>query len=431
MQTRCIAHAPSTRTSISPAARNTEHDSHLNEEESVDREAEGNLIDPVQPDSSSDTPRMRAPGTEIDYANRVGHLYRASIQARTQDPTLPANVSPETVVADLIKSTFGPQPTRSHASWNLYRAALLWHLSTKRADGEAYQRAYAMLAATKRPPGKRAGAAADDSTRARQQKPRRSIPEQDLSLLLDTLVTMNRSACWGARTQYWLRAGLATGVRINEWAGTSWADTHRQALLVPNSKRKLAAPAFHQPLADGQTVHDLALEGRAKDADPTRPSMRVVPVDVHDRMFVDLHIQSLHAFIVKQGAASSVDAASAFRKYYDNCRKTLHAACQRAFRGRRSYSLRVMRGQFAANAKSENPLSAVSELMGHESSGRTTMGNYGHRSKAHKGRAHTMALRDAPPGQAQAPAVSQPREEAQDALEGVISHADANQGSET
>lgn len=328
------------------------------------------------------TPRRieaRSKKTEAEYAARVKSLYRASERARTVDPQSPALVSPIEVTADLIESASGPEPQRSLASWGLYRAAMLWHLAANRHLNQAYEAAYDMLAATKKPPG------ATRTTGAGPGRTKKSIPERDLAELINTLGSMRQNANWGVRTQYWIQAGIATGVRINEWAETTWVDRERRLLQVPTSKRKQTKPAYQmlRETTGAATVHDLDQDnlppGLAHNEDSR---WRIVPVAEEDVMCVDAHINSLQAELQRH-MAEGLSREAAMKRYYDMARKTMSLACKRAWLGRKSYSLYAARSQFAANAKASMPLTAVAGMMG-QTSTRKAMSNYAPRSAAHK-----------------------------------------------
>lgn len=330
----------------------------------------------------------RSARTEKMYAERVRQLYKRSTANRTTDPQQPANVSPLDVTNDLIAAA----ETKSPASWNLYRAALLWHLAINRNSASVFQDAYVSLAAT-RQLGRNAGRTAARGTpgRTKTQLNKKGIPEDDLNQLIDVLGGMNRTTNWGSRTQFWLLAGLASGARPGEWFGASWLDDSKQTLCIPNGKRKRTTPIF-KLVPEGKTIHDVEADRPelltpGTEFDDTK-RIRNVPIDPAERIYVSLHLGALNDYLDKSSPAapSSEVRQERFVSYYNLCRKVLRKACIQAFNGKKSYSLYVMRSQFTANKKAEMPLKDVAELLGHERSGRTTMANYGPMKIAHGGR---------------------------------------------
>lgn len=326
----------------------------------------------------------RTKKTEQEYQTRVASLYKRSIKQRTIDPQQPALVSPLDVVKDYMEAAVNHTP----ASWRLYRAALLWHLASNRDKDPIFEEAYQLLAATRRAPGRQPDPDRDDQ----QQRPRsekKTIPEADLAKLLSVLGSMNRTVNWGARVQYWLLAGLSTGARPIEWKNAAWLDGDKLVLCLSTAKRKQAQPLY-RVLREGETVHDIernrpeAIEpGTAHDASTQVRNIPIDPDDTRGRMHIDLHLASLQEFL-----AENQDKADPFKAYYDMCRRVLWMACQRAFKGRKLYSLYVMRSQFTANKKAVLDLRSVADLLGHGATTRRTMGNYGARRAAHGGQAH-------------------------------------------
>lgn len=350
----------------------------------------------------------RTAETEAAYATRVRQLYNAAALRRGVSKDLAQTLPPGEVVQDLIET--GPQ--RSLASWRLYRSALLWHLAQHRRHAPEYQAAYDRLVATKVEPASR------DVGRAKARQGKNTIPEKDLKQLLNTLAAnamrsrTRQGANWAERTQYWLHASLATGLRPNEWETAHWANEGREVLMAPNSKAKVAEPAFHR-VEPGRSVYDDefppsaagseegSLPGSGEDTVATAPAagapvdpeitFRAIPVPEEARDWVSLHLDSIR------------DSGVDFSFYYERCRQALWRACKIAFKGRVLYSLYTMRSQFSANAKASMPLEDVGALMGHsDPSNKTTKRNYGPRTAAHgsaRGLHWDQADRQAEPAQ--------------------------------
>lgn len=353
------------------------------------------LIAPPENSEPEDSPdqgsRARTRKTEREYETRVRSLYKRSVKKRTIDPELPAVVSPMDVVEDYMQEAINQSP----ASWRLYRAALLWHLATHRDRHQIYEDAYQLLASTRRAPGPNPGSGGSEGKRQRPRPQKKTIPEADLIKLINVLGAMNRTVNWGARVQYWLIAGLSSGARPSEWERAGWLDDRKLVLCLPNAKRKRSAPIWGI-VADGKTIHDIErdqpdLIQPGAELDPST-AVRNVPIDFDDafgRLNIDLHLDSLHSFM-----AENADKADPFKTYYDRCREVLRLACHRAFKGKKMYSLYVMRSQFAANKKAVNDLRTVADLMGHSST-RVTMGSYGPRRAAHSRGRGVMSERHA------------------------------------
>lgn len=328
--------------------------------------------------------KVRSAGTEAQYVERVRSLWRASVEARTIDPQHPVEPTPAEVVQDLIDSAAGDSPRRSPASFSLYRSALLWHLAQHQHEHAAYRVAYEALATTKRPPGVQQQAGSK-----RKAAAKRCFVGNDLADLVNMLMEFNRRDYWGSYTQYWLQATIACGARPGEWIGTSWIDRNALKIQIPNSKRKAASSAPFERLAAAPgalSVYDLPDTEPDEDDDEDSDAAgigpyRTVEVNRDEAVYIDLHLDAMESYIAKQLAQGAESRELAFARYYEMVRRTLRKACEVAFRGQKKYSLRSARSQFAANRKADHGLSAVAGDMGHGSE-RTTMGNYGARSRA-------------------------------------------------
>ena len=319
--------------------------------------------------------RARKPSTEKAYATNTRRLYKRSTSERSTDPQQPVVVTPLDVTEDLIAR----RGTGADQYWNLNRASLLWHLAKNRSQYEIFETAFQRLAATKQ--------IRSSQPKRKATIDKRTIPESDLSQVIATLDTMNRTVSWGARTRYWLQAGLASGARPSEWVGARWLnETTKETLCLLNRKRKRTAPIFSL-VGPGQTIHDV------EEHNPERlvpgfeydneTRIRHVPIENNAAFWVGLHMGTLNDYLREVPESQEEER---YKKYFNMCRKYLREACLRAFNGKRLYSLYVMRGQYAANMKAEHPLEEVAARMGHSPSGRTTMASYGPRSRAHGGR---------------------------------------------
>lgn len=317
----------------------------------------------------------RSRSTEQLYARMVGQRYRGSQKKRSTDSQQPVVVSPMDVVEDLIASI----PTKTRSSWSLYRAALLWHLSANRHLYETYESAYQRLTSVPR-------LALNAAARPRTRK-KKTIPHDHLVSLLTELGSMNGAVGWGPRTRFWLLAGLASGARPREWIHTRWVDDAHEVLRIRNGKLKRTStpPFMLVPAGTGMTIFDVEADHPERltpgaEFDESR-QFRDVPIDKGDRLWVAEHLGSLQRFL-NASSGTEDEVVARYDTYYQACRRALMTACRRVFKRKRSYSLYVMRSQFAANAKARLPLDEVAGLMGHSGT-RTTMSHYGSRKAAH------------------------------------------------
>lgn len=322
------------------------------------------------------------------YEKRVARLWRetaADARARPSAHHLnideaAVQVTPIDVVTRLI-DRFSPangQAALTISSWLAYRSALLWDFS-RHPDKSNYVAALQTLEAY-RLPHQEMREARRIERRTRTAKNR--ISREHLSALINELAsTKARGANWGARVQHWLLAGMATGLRPNEWEFTKWADPERTLLLAPNSKLKADTPA---------TIRDrIAAQANSTLGEPrhtaTLPSMRAIPVDERDRIYVDKHLQNI--------ANSGMD----FRDYYEVARKLLWRTCKSIWGDKHTYSLYVVRHQFSATHKLlDTSPDEIARLMGHSNTRAHTRHYAKARTSIHAGgasqrQAHTQA----------------------------------------
>lgn len=304
-------------------------------------------------------------------------------------------VSPKDVVEDLFE--------RDDISWrtfNTYKAALIWdlrnHLSQPWCE-EAYKR----LRELER---KR-----DDGGRVRypaKKKKKRAIPERDLKDLVEELAgraSKSRKNSWAYRAQYFLLAGLATGVRPTEWLSAKWSDPEKTILQVVTAKRKVGPPAFMREddfvhMQDGQVILTQVSEKRIESLKPIKGDssnltlsshidknvgdpaqenigVREIPVKSSDQFWVDTHMQ-----LVKKFLESKRD----YRLYYNSIRLAIYRACKKLWGGRKQYSLYIMRSQYSANQRASVGTAKTAALLGHSRPDSPSLAYYGKANQAHK-----------------------------------------------
>lgn len=322
----------------------------------------------------------RTSQTSAQYRRRVIQLQLSAIQRRTPVEvfSLQASNPDECRNEDLLQEFKLWAPGKSRASWDLYRAAVLWHMrAALDADpSESNKKVYAELNQERFP---------EETPRRNLMEKKRadSIPKKDLYKLIDELLCSNkRIKNIGIKTQCWLLAALATGLRPNEWetAYLKKTDDDQWVLCVNNSKRKVAMPAHMELKFYQQKYPDLSIENRFdieshgfENIPMDRQMTREIPVDERDLIWVENHLA---------GIAQNRQDGNTFSYYYDSCRQALLRACVKTFDGKKRYTLYVMRHQFAANIKNKYSQEKVAELMGHDDIGSAPK-NYASRRKGY------------------------------------------------
>jgi len=311
--------------------------------------------------------------TRAHYETQARRIWRAA--ARDLAAEAGAVITPMGVVDHLIKRGRGEPggDTLKISSWIAYRSALLWDFSQHPHLAE-YALAMRVLEECRHPAPELAA-----EMRARDHKERvekRGIPRRDLQKLLAQLGAMGRTVHWGARTQHWVLAGIATGIRPGEWEHTRWSDEDLMTwLIAPNSKEKADIPGtIRQRVAISAVMEGQSLDSVHK---PLREniSMRVVPVDAIDRMVINAHLIGIKA---------AAEKGISFSDYYTCCRTTLWRACKVIWHGKLNYSLYNARHQYSADAKRKLTPEEIAERMGHNNP-RSARRFYANASEAYKG----------------------------------------------
>lgn len=241
----------------------------------------------------------------------------------------------------------------------MYRSALLWFLhanSGSKFHAPDFHDAYLELRdlKIKRP-----------SPKSERPKDRPIyISQKDLDLLENELRVNRGQAKRGIsiKTLDFLKAGIAAGLRPNEWEHARWADAEQTTLLAPNSKQRPTLPANLQiklanqkyPDLQAKSVHDL--EGLPILPPAPQNPFRSIPIDPSARVILNRQMDSVREHLEK---------GLPFSSYYDCCRKRLERACKEVFKGKKRYSLYVARHQFAATIKTIYPETMVAQIMGH------------------------------------------------------------------
>ncbi len=138
---------------------------------------------------------------------------------------------------------------------------------------------------------------------------------------------------------FWLKAGLATGLRPIEWETARWRDRQQRQLLVKTAKRK----------------SDINALPSLKDAPVKEYQERIVTVDEHDVIWVEQHMASVRRHLL---------SGEPFAHYYNNNRVYLWSVSRDLFGDKPPFTLYLMRGQFAANRKRRADPDEVAREMG-------------------------------------------------------------------
>jgi hypothetical protein len=315
--------------------------------------------------------------TRTMYERIILHMIRHSRAKRSSDPLEPAIVSPLNLVDDLWERRGNGLES---STFSTYRAALMWHLAQHRGS-QPYEQAWAKL--------QELVAATADMPRARRKRSvAQTIPENDLRLLVEELTARSApkgsgaatKTRWAYRANYWLLAGLATGLRPVEWASARWADEEHTRLLVTNAKVKLLEPAFIRAQRAEQAAQEEAVNSE-EDLDKDEylvdePIEREVPVNSRDRFNVETHMRLLEQWLAENGA---------FEDYYHQTRRAIWRACHKLWDGRKRYSLYTMRSQYSANSRASVGSARTAELMGHSRADSPSTSYYGKANQSHAG----------------------------------------------
>jgi hypothetical protein len=291
------------------------------------------------------------------YQRRANTLWRAAAERKARlagDPEAPALIKPIEVVEYLnwrLHPQHGLNPLEE-STWRAYRSALLWDFSrTKDPEFDLACKELERLKEPRPPQGTSDidGAGPSDEATTRSPNKRRGIRPADLVRLVDQLGAMNRHKKWGVRTQYWIQAGIATGLRPGEWEHARWADDARNLLIAPTLKVKASPAAYARA---GQDAPDQDHEHET----PRSLPLRAIAVEPVDQMYVEGHL-----ICIREGLATGMT----FKAYQNYCRQTLWRACRQLWGGKKLYSLYNARHQFSANSRGKLSPDELANAMGH------------------------------------------------------------------
>lgn len=365
-----------------------------------------------------------SPKTAAVYRRTYFRLVDRAAAERDVDPDFVAT-------ADLIE-LLQTDTTIKLGTKGTYKAAIIWALNQPDFGFSPEMRDHGLKLARAFDPRE----SAEQEILRNTRPSARSIPEKDLGILLNGLLSARSSQqSWAAKTTSWLNAGVATGARPGEWEFAYWLDRDRRILRLPNSKLKKQAPFTWQHIperllnradADLASMAEEDLENisavvaaakrhsdalarnlaffdqveastdesnaeaietlrrlRAWELHNAGLAWRDIEVPVRWVGAVDAHLTNLQQYL--SGAPTRAGEPT-FERYYGGCRVALHKACRRAFPDGRLYSLYDTRSTAAANMQATIGAEAAAAVMGHYMKRkRTIKANYAAADRAYRG----------------------------------------------
>lgn len=161
---------------------------------------------------------------------------RKAIAKREINPDEPVQITPLDLVEDWLLTVGSCRPQTA----NTQRSALLWAIAQSQEPG--WKEALNRLNLNKQEGPSRTYSDEDLESNRRSRAPGRMIPEADLHILLNRLASRGE---WGARSQWFLMAGIASGARPVEWPDADWVDEEKTVLRIYTAKVK-ARNAWHK-----------------------------------------------------------------------------------------------------------------------------------------------------------------------------------------
>lgn len=337
-------------------------------------------------------------GQMYPISPRTAGNYKASIQAalsysqrqRTTDWEMAAQVTLAQVIEDNNRRADQTENTKK-----LLRFALLWGLRSGYLESSDIDGDRKLVSE-----GWTLG-----SCKKKDKQRKNTIPEGDLKKILERLQEKAVRSEWAKRTEVFLRAGLATGVRPVEWLHAEWFDAAKTVLRIRNAKEKLAEPAFLRKPSAANLINKPSARDADTDAQSVQRSdgsihrthsFRMVPIECEkDRVAVEEQIQLINLII--GGSVDDVVRQRAFVRYHRACLQVLNRTCFEVWQGTKRYQLYTMRGQFAADTKAAWGSAVATERLGHTREDSPSAAFYGKANQAHskfKGKRETIHKQD-------------------------------------
>lgn len=339
---------------------------------------------------------------------------RKAITKREINPDEPVQITPLDLVEDWLLTVGSCRPQTA----NTQRSALLWAIAQSHEPG--WQEAMNRLNLNKQQSTRSSRSDEALESGRRSRAPGRMIPEADLHILLNRLASRGE---WGARSQWFLMAGIASGARPVEWPDADWVDDDKTVLRIYTAKVK-ARNAWHKVPPLTFTREDLddeidelcdadysrrtevntswenidferrmaTLDLTPSETDELRSSQfrngimlfRDVFIEPQYRTYVRMHRDSVQMVIAEERerllansdqAVEDLSTETIYKDcYYNPVRHCIWRACKKVFPNGELYSPVDTRSTFSANRKAQLGLLGASQDLGHQ--GVTTSRDY-------------------------------------------------------
>ena len=355
------------------------------------------------------------PATLKNYDRQIQLMTREAIKKRSDGAE---DHIPELTFLDLAQDLLENPNQTKVTTQKIRRSALIWKMTELRIDENQVRAVLELLDPLTKIKRKNGAAGLTNS-----RKPGRMIPYPDFVKFEEYLPTMRGNLkepkCWGSILLDFMRAGVASGARPNEWVGAKWLSKEDRILRLPTIKIKYEnawdrIPAFSlsQTENDNQELNSLTnptlmtTESRKKLSiemqiaritrqaaltdsekenlrkemqDSNQPIFRDVVIDPEYVESVQAHLDNLAHFYKSKipDYTPEFNNKEFLSKYfneffYKRTRDYLYRACKSIFPDGKVYSLYDTRSTFSAIRKKAQGLEKTSEEMGHAGTSSTT-----------------------------------------------------------
>jgi len=350
-----------------------------------------------------------------NYERQIQLMTREAIEKRSDgaEDHIP-QLTIKDLAQDLIENAKGTKVTTQQ----LRRAALIWKMTELRTDESLVREVLEILHPITQTKKKNGAAGLTNS-----RKPGRMIPYADFVKLEEYLPKVGdyrkESKNWGPILLDFLRAGVASGARPNEWVGAKWLDKEKCILRLPTIKVKnlsawdrATAFSFNQTersvqelnsltdpaLMTAQSRRKLTIEMqialisqqaaltdvekqkmREEMMSSSQPLFRDVIIDPEYADSVQRHLDNLQNFYksripeyTPEYQDREILSHHFNEEFYKRTRDYLYRACKNIFPDGKVYSLYDTRSTFSAIRKKSQGIEKTAEEMGHSSTSSTT-----------------------------------------------------------
>ena len=167
-----------------------------------------------------------------NYERQIQLMTREAIEKRSDGAE---DHIPQLTIKDLAQDLISNPKGTKVTTQQLRRAALIWKMTELRTDESLVREVLEILQPITQTKKKNGAAGLTNS-----RKPGRMIPYADFVKLEEYLPKVGdyrkESKNWGPILLDFLRAGVASGARPNEWVGAKWLDKEKRILRLPTIK---------------------------------------------------------------------------------------------------------------------------------------------------------------------------------------------------